>query len=88
VNPPVSPQEVHSWTEVLSAGGPWTLLLGALYAVRHLYLAREADRAKFDVEKQALNDRIIAMAQKQNEILVRTTDNQKLLLAAMNKGNL
>lgn len=87
MNPPVTPEEVHSWTEVLSAGGPWTLLLGALYAVRHLYLAREADRAKFDADKQALNDRLVAMATRQNEILVRATDNQQLLLAAMNREN-
>jgi len=35
-------------------------------------------------EKQKLNDRIIAMAEKQNDLLERSANNQTLLLEAMN----
>jgi hypothetical protein len=53
--------------------------------VKYLYQAREQDRVRHDEEKQKLNDRIIGMAEKQNELLDRADLNQKLLIEAVRR---
>lgn len=79
----MSPDESKSIIDVLLAGGPWsiTAIFGA--ALRYVYVARERDRAKSDAEKQALNDRIIAMAERQNEVLEQAVSNQRRIIGAM-----
>ena len=81
----MSPEGVKIVVEVLQTGGPWTLVLGLAYVVKYLYQAREQDRVRHDDEKQKLNDRIIGMAEKQNDLLDRADLNQKLLLEAIRK---
>lgn len=81
----MSPEDVKLAVEILQAGGPWTLVVGLTYVVRYLYQAREQDRVRHDEEKQKLNDRIIGMAEKQNDLLDRADLNQKLLLEALRR---
>jgi hypothetical protein len=81
----MSPEAVKMLVEVLQAGGPWTLVLGLAYVVKYLYQAREQDRVRHDEEKQKLNDRIIGMAEKQNDLLDRADLNQKLLIEAVRR---
>jgi hypothetical protein len=81
----MSPETVKMLVEVLQAGGPWTLVLGLAYVVKYLYQAREQDRVRHDEEKQKLNDRIIGMAEKQNDLLDRADLNQKLLIEAVRR---
>ncbi len=75
-----------AWVDFLYAlqtGGPWTIVLGLAFAVRHLHIARDKDREVYDEQKQKLNDRLIGMAEKQNDVLERATANQSLLLEAV-----
>jgi hypothetical protein len=81
----VSPEDVKMLVEILQSGGPWTLVLGLAYVVKYLYQAREQDRVRHDEEKQKLNDRIIGMAEKQNDLLDKADLNQKLLLEALRR---
>jgi hypothetical protein len=81
----MSPEAVKMLVEVLQAGGPWTIVLGLAYVVKYLYQAREQDRVRHDEEKQKLNDRIIGMAEKQNDLLDRADLNQKLLIEAVRR---
>lgn len=81
----MSPEDVKSIVEILQSGGPWTLVLGLAYVVKYLYQAREQDRIRHDEEKQKLNDRIIKMAEKQNDLLDSADLNQKLLIEALRK---
>jgi biopolymer transport protein ExbB/TolQ len=74
--------------EALQTGGPWTLLILLGWVVRYLYQAREKDRAAYDVEKQKLNDRLLGMAEKQNDVLEKATANQALLLEAVQRSQL
>jgi len=74
--------------EAIQTGGPWTLLIGAGWVVRYLYQGREGDRDRHDAEKQKLNDRLIGMAEKQNEVLEKATHNQVLLLEAVQRARL
>lgn len=83
----MTPEAIKGITEVLSTGGPWTLVLFLGFVVKYLYQAREQDRVRYDEEKQKLNDRIIAMAEKQNDVLDKAELNQKLLLEAVRRGN-
>lgn len=79
-------EATSTWREILEAlqtGGPWTLLLVAGWVIRYLYQGRERDRDRHDAEKQKLNDRLIGMAEKQNEVLEKATSNQALLLEAV-----
>ena len=69
--------------DVLKTGGPYTITAIALYVARFLYLRNEVMRAEHDKRVQALNDRIIGMAEKQNAILERATNNQQVLLDAL-----
>lgn len=82
----MSPDQVKAIVDVLSTGGPWTLVLGLAYVVRYLYQAREQDRVRHDEEKQKLNDRIISMAEKQNDLFDRAEITQKLLLDAVRRS--
>lgn len=81
----MSPETIKAITDVLSTGGPWTLVLFLGVVVKYLYQAREQDRIRYDEEKQKLNDRIIAMAERQNDVLDKAELNQKLLLEAMRR---
>ncbi len=81
----MSPEDVKMLVEILQSGGPWTLVLGLAYVVKYLYQAREQDRVRHDEEKQKLNDRIIGMAEKQNDLLDKADLNQKLLLEALRR---
>ena len=81
----MTPEMIKGVTEVLSTGGPWTLVLFLGVVVKYLYQAREQDRVRYDEEKQKLNDRIIAMAERQNDVLDKAELNQKLLLEAMRR---
>lgn len=81
----MSPETVKMLVEILQAGGPWTLVLALAYVVKYLYQAREQDRVRHDEEKQKLNDRIIGMAEKQNDLLDRADLNQKLLIEAVRR---
>ena len=75
--------EVLSMKEFLDAlqtGGPWTVVLAMFYVVKHLHDKRDQDRAKYDDDKQKLNDRLIAMSETQNDVLEKATVNQALLL--------
>jgi hypothetical protein len=83
----MSPEDFKMLVDVLQYGGPWTIVAGGAYVVKHLFQAREKDRERHDAEKQKLNDRIIAMAEKQNDIFDRAELTQKLLLEALKKGN-
>ena len=78
-------EDVKTVVEVLQTGGPWTLVLGLAYVVKYLYQAREQDRIRNDEEKQNLNDRIIGMAEKQNDLLDRADLTQKLLIEAVRR---
>lgn len=83
--------------ELLKTGGPYSALAIVMWVARHLYLARESDKEKHDVEKQALNERIIKIVegqnqalgtsiqnqQRQNEALTSALDNQRLLIDAV-----
>lgn len=82
----MSPEQVKGIVDVLSTGGPWTLVLGLAYVVKYLYQAREQDRIRHDDEKQKLNDRIIGMAEKQNDLFDRAEVTQKLLLEAVRRN--
>jgi len=81
----MSPETIKAITEALSTGGPWTIVLFLGVVVKYLYQAREQDRVRYDEEKQKLNDRIIAMAERQNDVLDKAELNQKLLLEAMRR---
>lgn len=81
----MSPEDVKMLVDILQSGGPWTLVLGLAYVVKYLYQAREQDRVRHDEEKQKLNDRIIGMAEKQNDLLDKADLNQKLLLEALRR---
>lgn len=81
----MSPESVKMLVEILQAGGPWTLVVSLAYVVRYLYQAREQDRVRHDEEKQKLNDRIIGMAEKQNDLLDRADLNQKMLLETLRR---
>lgn len=70
--------------EALQTGGPWTVVIALGYVVRVLYVRNEQRTAEHAEEKQKLNDRIIAMAEKQNETFEKVTQNQTLLLEAVN----
>jgi hypothetical protein len=70
--------------EALQTGGPWTIVVVLGYVVRYIYVGRENDKDRHAEEKQKLNDRLIAMSEKQNEVLERATANQTLLLEAVN----
>lgn len=70
--------------DALQTGGPWSIVMALSYVVRFLYVGRENDRDKHAEEKQKLNDRLIAMSERQNEVLERATANQALLLEAVN----
>jgi|SanBayMetagenome_1026888.scaffolds.fasta_scaffold37743_3 hypothetical protein len=83
----MSPEDFKMLVDALQYGGPWTIVAGGAYIVRYLYQARERDRERNDEEKQRLNDRIIGMAEKQNDIFDRAELTQKLLLEALKKGN-
>jgi hypothetical protein len=83
----MSPEDVKMIVDTLQSGGPWTIVAGSAYVIKHLFQAREKDRERHDAEKQKLNDRIIAMAEKQNDIFDRAELTQKLLLEALKKGN-
>jgi hypothetical protein len=74
-----------SIVETLKTGGPWAIIAVMGWVIRHLYTQRDSDRTKHDDEKQKLNDRLIAMAEKQNEIFEKASDNQTLLLAALER---
>lgn len=81
----MSPEAVKMLTEILQTGGPWTLVVGLSIVVKYLYQAREQDRVRHDEEKQKLNDRIIGMAEKQNDLFDRAELTQKLLLDAITR---
>ena len=81
----MSAETVKMLTEVLQTGGPWTLVVGLAVVVKYLYQAREQDRLRYDEEKQKLNDRIIGMAEKQNDLFDRAELTQKLLLDAIKR---
>lgn len=70
--------------DALQTGGPWSIVMALSYVVRFLYVGREKDRDRHAEEKQKLNDRLIAMSERQNEVLERATANQALLLEAVN----
>lgn len=86
--------EISLFKEILSVvetGGPWTVIVVLGYVIRVLYTKidtiLETHRqimVTHAEEKQKLNDRIIAMAEKQNDLLERSANNQTLLLEAMN----
>jgi len=82
----MSPEAVKTLTEVLQTGGPWTLVVGLAAVVKYLYQAREQDRVRHDEEKQKLNDRIIVMAEKQNDLFDRAELTQKLLIEAVRRN--
>lgn len=91
--------DFNSALEILKTGGPYTVILVLLYAVRFLYLARERDREKHDTDKQALNDRVVkvieaqngalslavANQQKQNDALSQAMTNQHAIIEAVRK---
>jgi hypothetical protein len=81
----MTPETIKAITEILATGGPWTLVVFLGVVVKYLYQAREQDRVHYDAEKQKLNDRIIAMAERQNDVLDKTELNQKLLIEAMRR---
>lgn len=78
-------ETVKMITEILQTGGPWTIVVGLSVVVKYLYQAREQDRVRHDEEKQKLNDRIISMAEKQNDLFDRAELTQKLLLEAIQR---
>lgn len=82
----MSPETVKLLTEILQTGGPWTLVVGLAVVVKYLYQAREQDRVRHDEEKQNLNDRIIVMAEKQNDLFDRAELTQKLLIEAVRRN--
>lgn len=85
----MQPESMSAFQQALDAiktGGPWTLVLALSWVVRFLYLKREADKEKHDTEKQKLNDRLLGMAEKQNEVLEKATENQAAILEAMTGG--
>jgi hypothetical protein len=82
----MSPEQIKAIVEVLSTGGPWTLVLTLAGVVKYLYQAREQDRLRYDDEKQKLNDRIINMSEKQNELFDKAETNQKLLLEVVRRN--
>lgn len=74
--------------DILQTGGPWTLVAALAWVTRYLYQARETDKAKHDEDKQKLNDRLISMAERQNDVFEKATQNQTLLLEAVNKAQM
>jgi hypothetical protein len=82
----MSAEDVKSIIEVLQTGGPWTLVVSLAVVVKYLYQAREQDRLRHDEEKQKLNDRIIGMAEKQNDLFDRAELTQKLLLDVIKRN--
>ena len=82
----MSPEQIKAIVEVLSTGGPWTLVLALAGVVKYLYQAREQDRLRYDDEKQKLNDRIIGMSEKQKELFDKAETNQKLLLEVVRRN--
>lgn len=81
----MSPETITSATTMLQTGGPWSLVVILGGVVWYLYSAREKDRLRHDDEKQKLNDRIISMAEKQNDLFDKTELNQKLLIELMRR---
>lgn len=91
--------DIHNLIEIAKTGGPYTVILVLVYAVRHLYQARERDREKHDADKQALNDRVVkvieaqnsalslavANQQRQNDALAQTMTNQHALIEAVRR---
>ncbi len=67
-------------------GGLVAALAVSLYVIRYLFEKRESDKAAADAKIQALNDRLIGMSEKQNDVLDRSTQNQHLLLQAVNRA--
>lgn len=82
----MNPETVKMVAEILQTGGPWTLVVALAVVVKYLYQAREQDRVRHDDEKQKLNDRIIKMSEKQNELFDSAELTQKLLLEAIRRN--
>ena len=62
--------------ELMKTGGPYSVILALVIVVRHLYVKQIEDKRLHDVEKQALNDRIVKVVENQNEALARAIENQ------------
>lgn len=82
----MTPEQIKATVEALSTGGPWTIVVALSVVVKYLYQAREQDRLRYDDEKQKLNDRIIGMSEKQNELFDKAETNQKLLLEVVRRN--
>lgn len=69
--------EFYTAMDMVKTGGPYSVILALVYAVKHLYQARERDREKHDTDKQALNDRIVKVIEAQNSALSLAVANQQ-----------
>lgn len=78
-----APTEIKVVAEMLRDLGPWGFCAVLMYVVRFLYVGREADRAKADAEKQALNDRLISAVEEGNTVMNAATRNQERILDAV-----
>ena len=81
----MSPETLAATISVVQTGGPWSLVVILGLVVWYLHSAREKDRLRHDDEKQKLNDRIISMAEKQNDLFDKAELNQKLLIELMRR---
>lgn len=81
----MSPEMIAAFVTVMQTGGPWSLVIVLAGVIWYLYNAKEKDRVRHDDEKQRLNDRIISMAEKQNDLFDRAELNQKLLIELMKR---
>lgn len=71
------------YVDLLREGGGWALAVLASWVARYLYREREADRKHYEAEKQQLNDRLLAVAERQNLALEKGLQNQQLIIEAM-----
>lgn len=69
---------VTELVDLMKTGGPYTALAVMMWVSRYLYLAREEDKKSHDIEKQALNERIIKVVEGQNAALATSIENQHL----------
>jgi hypothetical protein len=77
------------WKDVinfLQTAGPWALVVTLAWTTRYLFITREKERGVVGADKQALNDRLISMAEKQNDVLEKAASNQALLLEAVKRS--
>lgn len=75
---------VTELADALQKGGPWVFLAIAMFVIRYLYQAREADQALHAREKQELNDRLLTIIKEQTAVITVSNENQKQLISAVN----